>query len=307
LVELATTLLSLSSSFSLLLEDGEHIYNVPKSKLVIEPINPVPLGGIYEMDSKQNPLHPQHLSSSSVEKKTSSPKLRRQGTSDPTINFGSKSQQAGSPGNVISHTPRSPPPNMPLPQPPASAGSPMFNSRSRDRAELAASWSPGSETSKYLSPKGDRSATAYGSTFKKLFQSKPDSPASRKKGGSPRIPHIKTGFHGRLNREVAEQRLCAAGVGVGDYLLRESSKVTKEKAQIVISLNTTDIPMHVIIDYRDNQFWLSASQTNQISFHSIDELLAHYTKHPIVVDGKGSKVNLSKPLALKRKPGSPSQ
>jgi hypothetical protein len=183
----------------------------------------------------------------------------------------------------------------------------MFNSRSRDRAELAASWSPGSETSKYLSPKGDRSATAYGSTFKKLFQSKPDSPASRKKGGSPRIPHIKTGFHGRLNREVAEQRLCAAGVGVGDYLLRESSKVTKEKAQIVISLNTTDIPMHVIIDYRDNQFWLSASQTNQISFHSIDELLAHYTKHPIVVDGKGSKVNLSKPLALKRKPGSPSQ
>ena len=60
--------------------------------------------------------------------------------------------------------------------------------------------------------------------------------------GSPRLPPIKSGFHGRLSRANAEKKLdTAENIVVGDYLLRESNKPTKGKTQIVISLKTTDV------------------------------------------------------------------
>lgn len=59
-------------------------------------------------------------------------------------------------------------------------------------------------------------------------------------------------------------------------------------------------PMHVIVDYRDNMFWMSASEQNQVSFQSMEDLLRHYNDFPIVVDGKGNKVKLCNPIQLRR-------
>ena len=58
--------------------------------------------------------------------------------------------------------------------------------------------------------------------------------------------------------------------------------------------------MHVIVDYRDGMFWMSASEKNQVSFRSMEDLLQHYNDYPIVVDGRGTKVKLCKPIHLRR-------
>lgn len=58
--------------------------------------------------------------------------------------------------------------------------------------------------------------------------------------------------------------------------------------------------MHVIVDYRDGLFWMSASEKNQVSFASMEDLLQHYKEYPIVVDSKGNKVKLLNPIPLRR-------
>lgn len=62
----------------------------------------------------------------------------------------------------------------------------------------------------------------------------------------------------------------------------------------------THRPMHVIVDYRDGMFWMSASENNQVSFVTMEDLLLHYKENPIVVDSKGNKVKLLNPIPLRR-------
>ena len=59
--------------------------------------------------------------------------------------------------------------------------------------------------------------------------------------------------------------------------------------------------MHVIIDYKDSKFWLTASKVQQISFRSLGDLVRHYQEHPIVIDGNKNKIKLRKHIPLSRK------
>ena len=104
-----------------------------------------------------------------------------------------------------------------------------------------------------------------------------------------------------MARKLAETRLVSSShIMIGDYIIRESTNTPPGKMQCVISLRTTSAPMHVIVDYRDGMFWMSASENNQVSFVTMEDLLLHYKENPIVVDSKGNKVKLLNPIPLRR-------
>ena len=119
---------------------------MPTSKLFIQPLKPSALVGIYEIDSKENPLHPRHSSSSAMDMTHPSARLTRQAVSDVDMSRTTKPNKLTSQLSLSAsqnYTPRTPPPSIPLPEPPLGSSPQLRSSLS----ELSASWSPQMERS----------------------------------------------------------------------------------------------------------------------------------------------------------------